>query len=90
MFRLWGKIWKNNKMLQDVVITNNDTTLTRTKKVLEGLNLVCYTFDLGVPIWLDTNITEFQRVSKTRFYKDNFIETISFDSLEIQVIEEDA
>lgn len=90
MFRLWGKIWKNNKMLQDVVITNNDTTLTRTKKVLEGLNQVCYTFDLGVPIWLDTNITEFQRVSKTRFYKDNFIETISFDSLEIQVIEEDA
>lgn len=90
MFRLWGKIWKNNKMLQDVVITNNDTTLTRTKKVLESLNQVCYTFDLGVPIWLDTNITEFQRVSKTRFYKDNFIETISFDSLEIQVIEEDA
>lgn len=90
MFRLWGKIWKNNKMLQDVVITNNDNTLTRTKKVLESLNQVCYTFDLGVPIWLDTNITEFQRVSKTRFYKDNFIETISFDSLEIQVIEEDA
>ena len=37
----------------------------------------------------DSNISEFQKVSKTRFYQDNFIETVEFDYLEIQVIEED-
>ncbi len=89
MFRLWGKIWKDNKMLRDTVICNNDSSMTRTKKVLDGLNQICYTFDLSVPIWLDANISEFQRVSKTRFRSDNFIESIPFDALEIQVIEED-
>ena len=76
-------------MLQDTVICNDDPSMTRTKKVLDGLNQVCYTFDLSVPIWLDANISEFQRVSKTRFCRDNFIESISFDALEIQIIEED-
>lgn len=89
MFRLWGKIWKDNRMIQDTVICNDDSSMTRTKKVLEGLNQICYNFDLSVPIWLDANISEFKRVSKTRFHNDNFIESISFDALEIQVIEED-
>ena len=46
-------------------------------------------FDLQEPIWLDKNIAEFKRIDKTRFYQDNFIESIAFDFLEIQVIEED-
>ena len=50
---------------------------------------VCYTFDLGKPIWLDRNVDEFKRHAKTRFYQDNFVEEIEFDFLEIHVIEED-
>ena len=50
---------------------------------------MCYTFDLGKPIWLDSNITDFKRHSKTKFRQDNWIEEIEFDFLEIQVIEED-
>lgn len=88
MFRLWGKVWKDNHLLMDKVICD-DTDTTRTKKIFGGLNTLCYEFDLEKPIWLDSNISEFQKVSKTRFYQDNFIETIEFDYLEIQVIEED-
>ena len=50
---------------------------------------VNYTFDLGKPIWLDKTVKEFQNHSRARFYQDNFIETIDFDYLEIQMIEED-
>lgn len=88
MFRLWGKIWKDNHLLQDEVICD-DSINTRTKKIFGTLDELCYKFDLQKPIWLDSNISEFQKVSKTRFYQDNFIETIEFDYLEIQVIEED-
>jgi hypothetical protein len=49
----------------------------------------CGRFDLAVPIWLDANVAEFKRHSKTRFGSDNFVEEIEFDYLEIQVIEED-
>ena len=36
----------------------------------------------------DNNISEFKRMDKTRFGKDNFIDDIEFDYLEIHVIEE--
>jgi hypothetical protein len=76
-------------MIKDSVWENDSQDLTRTKKVLKALEEVCVEFDLSVPIWLDKNIKEFQKVSKTRFYKDNFVEDIEFEYLEINVIEED-
>ncbi|WP_434310343.1 hypothetical protein [Hominifimenecus sp. rT4P-3] len=86
--RIWGKIWKDNRLLKDAVIENNSEQ-TRTAKVLEALHDLCMEFDLSVPLWLDPNISEFQRRAKTRFSQDNFVETISFDYLELHVIEED-
>ena len=65
----------------------NDAKDTRTHKIFQALEEICY--DLGKPIWLSSNVSEFQRHSKTRFRKDSFIEEIPFDYLEIQVIEED-
>ena len=79
MFRLWGKMWKDNHMLKDLVI-DDDSEDTRTHKIFH---------DLENPIWLESNISDFKRHSKTRFRQDSFIEHIEFDYLEIQVIEED-
>ena len=45
-------------------------------------------FDLAEPIWLESNIEEFRRLSRTRFHQDSFIETLDFDYMEIRVIEE--
>lgn len=88
MFRLWARTFKDNHMLQDTVICD-DSEDTRTHKVFHAIEEICYTFDLGKPIWLDSTIAEFKRHDKARFTADNFIETIDFDYLEIQVIEED-
>ncbi|MFR4122676.1 MAG: hypothetical protein ACLT0W_10765 [Clostridium sp.] len=88
MFRLWGKIWKDNHMIKDTVICD-DSEDTRTHKIFHALQEICYDFDLANPIWLDKTINDFKRHSKTRFYQDNFVETVDFDYLEIQVIEED-
>lgn len=88
MFRLWARTFKDNHMLRDAVICD-ERTETRTHKVFDALEAVCYQFDLGKPIWLDSNIADFKKHDKTRFTSDNFIETIDFDYLEIHVIEED-
>ncbi len=86
--RIWFKIFKNNRLKRDTVIENTADD-TRTHKIFQALDQVCYEFDLGKPIWLDATIHEFKRFSKARFYQDNFIEEIPFDYLEIHVIEED-
>ncbi len=88
MFRLWGKIWKDNHLIRDTVFCD-DSDDTRTHKVFRGLEQICYDLDLGNPIWLDTTIDQFKRHDRARFYQDNFIEHIDFDFLEIHVIEED-
>lgn len=89
MFRLWGKIFRSNHLLSDSVIVNDDPSMTRTKKIFAAVDDLCHEFDLSRPIWLDSNIAEFKRHNKTRFYQDNFIDSIDFDFLEIHVIEED-
>ena len=87
MFRMWGKIWKDNHLIKDMTVSN-DTEDTRTHKIFQALEAICYAWDLSRPIWLDSTIAEFKRHSKARFYQDNFIESIDFDYLEIQILEE--
>ncbi|MDR1765736.1 MAG: hypothetical protein LBR77_06560 [Lachnospiraceae bacterium] len=88
MFRLWGKIITDNKLQKDMVVEMPDPDMGRTQKVLSALGRICHSFDLASPLWLDANVRGFQRLSRTRFTGDNFIESIPFDFLEIQVIEE--
>ena len=87
MFRLWAKEFKDNHMIKDTVICDEGND-TRTHKVFSSIDRVCYEFDLSKPIWLDVNINEFKRHAKTRFHQDNFVDSIDFDYLEIQIIEE--
>lgn len=88
ILRIWAKLFADNHMLRDTVVedTGNDT---RTHKVFHALEEVCHQFDLGQPIWLESNVSEFQHHAKTRFYQDSFIEAIDFDYLELHIIEED-
>lgn len=88
MFRLWARTFRDNHMLQDACIEDGSDD-TRTHKVFRALDEVCIRFDLARPVWLDKNKTEFKRHRRTRFSRDNFMEDIEFDHLEIQIIEED-
>jgi len=89
MFRLWAKLFKDNHMLRDTLICNDDSNLNRTKKIFAAIEDICYEFDLSKPIWLDATVEDFKKHDKTRFTQDNFIDSIDFDYLEIHVIEED-
>lgn len=89
MFRLWAKEFKDNRLMKDITISDMAEDKSRTKKVFDAVDEVCYEFDLSRPVWLEKNINEFKRRDRTRFYKDNFIESVEFDFIEIQVIEED-
>ena len=86
--RIWARIFKDNKMQNDMVVENNADD-TRTHKIFDALDRICYQFDLSKPIWLDSTVSDFKRHAKVRFTGDNFIDEIDFDYLEFQVLEED-
>ncbi|MGN0151558.1 MAG: hypothetical protein ACI39Q_03710 [Wujia sp.] len=89
MFRIWGQLFKNHKVIKDHIVCIEDYSMTRTQKVYKALEEICYEFDLSKPIWLKANQTAFIQRSRTRFTQDNFIEQIDFDYLDFQVIEEE-
>ena len=89
MFRLWAKVFLENRMIKDMVVCNDNNDLRRTQKVFAAIEEICHSYDLSKPIWLKSTIADFKRHDKARFTKDNFMEPIEFDYLEIHVIEED-
>ena len=52
MFRMWGKIWKDNHLIKDTVICMPDYSMSRTQMVFKSLEDICYQLDLGQPIWM--------------------------------------
>ena len=88
MFRMWGRIFSNTRLINDTVI-EDDSNDSRTHKVFNSLDKICNEFGITRPIWLDKNISDFQKMSRVRFNSDNFIESIDFDYLEIRILEED-
>ena len=89
MFRLWAKMFKDNRLMKDMEVQNASLESNRTRKIYQAIDDICVEFDLAHPIWLESTIREFQLHDKCRFTKDNFPDEIEFDYLEIQVLEED-
>lgn len=88
MFRVWGKIMKDNRLVRDYTACIDDSSLTRTSKVYKALDMICYELNISHPIWLPLNQKDFIRFSRTKFTKDSFIEEIDFDYLDFHLIEE--
>lgn len=86
--KIWFKMIKDARIVQAETIEDTGAD-TRTHKVFRALEDICHRWDLAVPSWLKANQNEFLRRACTRFTQDNFVETIDFDYLEIQVLEED-
>ena len=86
--RIWFKMVDNTHLVKTETIEDFSEE-TRTHKVFQAIEEICYIWDLGKPIWLDANVKEFQSRARTRFTKDNFVEETEFDYLEIHVLEED-
>lgn len=89
MFRLWGKIIKNNRFLADHVFELKAPEMPRADKVAQGLEALCYHFDIQKPMWFSDNDKDYGQFGKTRFNQHHFIESIDFDYFEIEIIEDD-
>lgn len=88
MFKLWVRTFHKTHVIKSICIEDPSKD-TRTTKIYRALDKACHELDVGVPFWLESDKANFKRFAKVRFRQNNFIESIDFDYLEIQVIEED-
>jgi len=88
MVRIWGKLMKQNKFMDEKVVEIDNKSLPINDKIQTALEIICHDFDLEKPMWFDKNTKELKQISKTTFREDQFIESIWFDYLEIEIIDD--
>lgn len=89
MYRLWGIIRKNNKMIRDMVVEYRGDDLSEEQKLRHCIGEICYAFDLQRPMLFPKNMREYNEYNRIVLNQDNFTETIHFDTMELEVIEND-
>ena len=77
--RVWGMIKVEDRIQKQTTSTSADFD--------SSLLMICKHFDLTKPIMIQKHFTEIERFNRTVFYPDDFIESVPFDTLEIQIIE---
>ena len=88
MLKLWGKLIKHHKIVRDVVLDRALIT-DSAQTVRAALNDFAPALDIARPIWLPKNETDLTKFIITRFYPDQFMESVDFDWLEIEIIGDD-
>ena len=76
--RVWGKLKIEDRIQTDVTIVRDTFT--------DALCAVCDHFDLTKPIVCAKHISEIDHFNRTIFYPDDFVESVPFDTLEIEII----
>ena len=77
---LWVRMIKSHRIIkQSTVPCFRDDPMEALQEALKEL-------DLSRPLWLAKNQREWDEFGQTRFTKEHFVETISFDQLEIEYI----
>ena len=89
MLRVWGKLWNKQKIVQSYTAEDSASGDSLEVRVKRCLGEIVRQFDLPVPLWLTSNISDLTRVGSTKFNQDHFIESFPYQSLEIEIIEMD-
>ena len=88
--QVWGKIMKGHRTLDqrtaDIGEAEGKSLVNEVKDALDGMVL---DMDLPRPIWFRQNEEDLLKFGRTEFHQDHFIERISFQKLELELIDEE-
>lgn len=86
--KLWAKVHKQHKIIQEAV---REFSLARPSDA-EGWNRIlvdlCKPLDLACPVLLNKHVQELAQFNRTVFTPGDFMESVSFDRFEIEIIPE--
>ncbi len=82
MLKLWGLLYKNNK------ITADNVAVSEADDLDECLSLLCRDFDTEKPVMLTKHTGELQKFGRTAFLPGDFIDSVSFDRFVIEILKE--
>lgn len=87
MLTVWGKLIKGNKIIASDTYTSSAGDMSGA--ILECIEHFGRKFDMEAPMWHSLHTKQLGNFQKAVFTKDDFIDRISFDRFEMQVLEQD-
>lgn len=85
MIRIWGLLRKRQKIIQDVTLEANSASL---EDIHQTVDEICRALDIPRPIWLNKQRNEMERFGRTTFLSGDFMEPVTFDKFEIEILKE--
>ncbi len=82
MTRLWLKTFKDHRINAQSV---SECVWGQQSEVLVEM---CKQLDLPCPIWLKKHEGEFDRFRRTSFLPEHFVESVDFDKMEIEFLDD--
>lgn len=83
MPRLWARIMKKQR------VERQQTVDCAWDEVEEGLTRLCHEMDIPRPLWLNKHYREMNDFRRTHFLPEHFMESVPFDRMEIEYLEDD-
>lgn len=82
--RVWGIINKNHKIIASA--TAQSLLEDTGKALLECLEQIYKELDIAEPVWVSGHTRDLSAFRKTKFLPSDFIEPVSFDFFEIEIL----
>jgi len=88
--KLWGILRSKQKIIASHVSEIPERNGPYPPEWLhDAIGEICSTLDIARPVVLEKHANDFSRFSRVIFKKDDFIEKVAFDQLEIELIDSD-
>lgn len=84
MFKIWGKVIKDGKIINQVTYEREDKFTY--SKFFEYLADVCEALDIATPVLIKTHIFNYAKFNTVRFLPRDFAESVDFDKLILENI----
>lgn len=79
--RLWGRVIRHHRIDKSIIVP------VEGEDVMEALREICRQLDLQFPVLLPKHEREFSDFSRTSFLPEHFMESVSFQRLEIELLQ---
>lgn len=80
MIKIWAKVMNKNKIVKHTTFFDNAEKMDYSL-FFDYLSQICQSLDIPTPILLKTHIFNYAKFNFVVFKRDDFVESVSFDSL---------
>lgn len=87
MIRLWGKLYKDHKIIKDVTLNTRASSMDYSL-FFDYVSELSHALDAPTPIIIKTHIFNFAKFNFVKFTRSDYVENITFDNFMIELIKD--